>query len=183
MAKLYGKSRIRRDRSDYNGKQRTDPFRYCLVLGFFAGLIWGTFRWVLYLVHFTKVIPGFLADPFFRIAFLKTGWGHVVGIGSFIIFSIIATLLYKLLFGRLKGPLPGLAYGALWWGAMFIVIAPVFNMTMPINKIGYDTLVSEMCAFLLWGLFIGYSISFEYNDEASREPNTAGTGKLSRAGT
>jgi hypothetical protein len=162
--------KVKRRRGTEEHEPRTNPLLYCVRLGFFAGLIWGTLRWFLYTLHFTKVIPGFLADPFFRIAFLKTGWGHVVGVGSFIVFSIIAALVYYVILGRIAGPWPGLIYGALWWCFWFAAFGPVLAMMEPAYKIGYNTLATEFSIFLLWGLFIGYSIAYEFTDEASREP-------------
>lgn len=41
----------------------TNPFYFSVELGFFAGLIWGGARWLMYVLHFTKVLPGFLAEP------------------------------------------------------------------------------------------------------------------------
>ncbi|WP_235946598.1 YqhR family membrane protein [Paenibacillus glycinis] len=158
------------NRTEYNGTTNTNPFFYCLQLGFFAGLIWGLVRWLLYIIHFTKVLPGFLADPFFRQSFLKTSWGHLLGIGFFIVFSILAALLYKLLLGRIAGPWPGLFYGLFWWAVLFPLAGPALGLFQPITKIGYDTIFTECALFLVWGLFIGYTIAFEYTDEASREP-------------
>ncbi|WP_192043587.1 YqhR family membrane protein [Paenibacillus rhizovicinus] len=160
----------KKQRERYDESAHTNPFWYCLQLGFFAGLIWGATRWLLYLISFTKVLPGFLADPFFRQSFLKTFWGHLVGIGFFIVFSIIAAFLYKIALGRLSGPWPGLFYGLFWWLILFVMGGPLMGMFPHMNKIGYDTIFSECALYLVWGLFIGYTIAYEYTDEASREP-------------
>lgn len=157
-------------RTEYDGSADTNPVAVCLEVGFFAGLIWGAVRWLLYMIHFTRVLPGFLADPFFRQSFLKTGWGHLVGLGFFIVFSIIAAFLYKLLLGRVAGPWGGLCYGFFWWLVMFVSVGPALGMFKPFNRIGYDTIFTEGSLYLVWGLFIGYTIAYEYNDEASREP-------------
>lgn len=151
-------------------KHHTNKWMYGLKIGFFAGLLWGIVRWLFYEMKFTKELPGLMADPFFRSTFLKTGWGIVIGIGSFIIFSIIAALLYMFVLGKLRGPWPGLLYGAVWWAIVFLALGPLLSITQPIRTAGWNTLSSEFCIFLLWGLFIGYSIAFEFTDEASREP-------------
>ncbi|MFC4808370.1 YqhR family membrane protein [Paenibacillus sp. GCM10023250] len=161
-------------RTEYNGTTNTNPFPFCLRVGFFAGLIWGATRWLLYLIHFTKVLPGFLADPFFRQSFLKTGWGHLVGLGCFIVFSIVAALIYKAVLGRIAGPWPGLFYGLFWWLVLFAAAGPMLGLFPAFNKIGYDTIFTELALYLVWGIFIGFTIAFEYTDEASREPVTAG---------
>ena len=170
MRKLM-KERTRKENStEYSGAANTNPFWYCLQLGFFAGLFWGSLRWLLYTIHFTKVLPGFLAEPFFRQSFLKTFWGHLLGLGFFIVFSILAAFLYKLLLGRFKGPWGGIFYGLLWWLVLFFLGGPVMGMIQPIQQIGYETIFTEWALYLVWGLFIGYTLAYEYNDEASREP-------------
>jgi uncharacterized membrane protein YagU involved in acid resistance len=158
-----------RKKNEYE-EHHTNPWVYSIKIGFFAGLIWSVARWLFYEMKFTKVIPAFAADPFFKVSFLKTAWGEVVGIGFFIIFSIIAALLYKFALGRLRGPWPGVLYGAVWWVILFVVVGPTLGILEVINKVGWNTIFSELCIFLLWGVFIGYSIAFEFTDEASREP-------------
>ncbi|WP_223829704.1 YqhR family membrane protein [Paenibacillus arenilitoris] len=148
----------------------TNPWLYAVKIGFFAGLIWGIVRWLFYAMKFTTILPGFAADPFFRESFLKTGWGMVVGIGCFIALSIIAALLYYVLLGRMRGPWPGIVYGLAWWALLFVALGPLLGVMAGVTKEGWNTLFSELCVFLLWGAFIGYSIAFEFTDEASREP-------------
>lgn len=152
------------------GQHHTNPWLYSIKIGFFAGLIWGILRWMFYEMKFTTVLPGFTADPFFQAAYLRTGWGHVVGIGSYVLFSIMAAVLYILVLGRLRGPWPGIGFGLVWWALLFIVLGPALGMTESIRKAGWNTLFTELCVFLLWGVFIGYSIAFEFTDESSREP-------------
>ncbi|WP_338551853.1 YqhR family membrane protein [Paenibacillus sp. KS-LC4] len=154
----------------YEGKHHTNIWTYCLSTGFFAGLIWGVLRWFFYEMKFTLELPGIMADPFFRSAFLKTGWGYVVGIGSYIVFSMIAALIYGLLLRKLKGPWPGVLYGLVWWAIIFLALGPLLHVTRSVWKTGWNTLSAELCVFLLWGVFIGYTIAFEFTDEASREP-------------
>ena len=156
--------------SDDVVQKKTNPYSYALFIGFFAGVIWGFVRWMFYGLKFTKELPGYWLEPFFRNSFLKTSWGAVAGIGGFIIFSIIAALIYQLLLHKLKGPWPGIIYGFAWWIIIFVLVGPWLNMTTVITKAGWEGLAAEICVSLLWGSFIGYSISFEINDEASREP-------------
>ncbi|CAM3963184.1 YqhR family membrane protein [Paenibacillus alkaliterrae] len=160
----------KQENNDYTPQHHTNAWLFSIKIGFFAGLIWGTIRWLFYEMKFTTELPGFAADPFFQEAFLKSFWGVLIGIGSFILISIAAALLYKVMLGRLRSPLPGIIYGLVWWAVIFMVIGPWLGVTERITKAGWNTLYTELCVFLLWGVFIGYSIAFEFTDEASREP-------------
>ncbi|NMO96866.1 YqhR family membrane protein [Paenibacillus lemnae] len=147
----------------------TNRFTFALELGFYAGFIWGGIRWVFYLLHFTTVLPGFLLEPFFKHAFLMTTAGQLAGWLSFIALSVIASLIYVLLFRKVKGPWPGIAYGIVWWALLFIALNPMFHWSLPVKKMSWDTNISEFCLFLLWGLFIGYTTAEEYTDEKLRD--------------
>ncbi|MDO7905180.1 YqhR family membrane protein [Paenibacillus sp. JX-17] len=161
--------------SQINQSARTNPVAFALELGFFAGLIWGTIRWFFYVLHFTVVEPGFLAEPFFKHQFIKSGAGHLLGLLFFIAFSVIASLLYTALFRKFKGPAGGFVYGIFWWVILFVLLGAKGGMMRPLNRLTWDTITSEFCVFLLWGLFIGYTVATEFTDERVREPEKAGS--------
>ncbi|WP_230202520.1 YqhR family membrane protein [Paenibacillus ihumii] len=153
--------------------KRTNVWTFSLQLGFFAGLIWGGIKALMYYFRLSVILPGYLAEPFFKTPFLKTQAGYYVGWLFFILFSIIAALLYTLLFRRLKGPYPGIIYGIVWWAVIFMVLGPMLGMTAKLSSLPADTVISEFCLYLLWGLFIGYTAAMEYTDERHREPQKA----------
>lgn len=152
-----------------HSEQVTARFPYALEIGFFAGLIWGAVRWLAYYFKFTTVIPGFLIEPFFRHDFLVGTGGHVAGYLSFIVFSIVAALLYVYTASKLKGPWPGVVYGLLWFIVLYLLLGPLMGMLPPIGKISWDSVFMDGSVFVLWGVFIGYSISYEFTDERIRE--------------
>ncbi|MDR9852715.1 YqhR family membrane protein [Paenibacillus sp. VCA1] len=151
-------------------KGPTNPFAFSVELGFFAGFIWGAIHWLFHTLHFTKVIPGFLGRPFFNDTFLKSGAGQLAGWLFFIALSVIASVIYGMLFRKLRGPWPGIVYGIVWWCVIFAAAGPALNMVTPLNRLGWNSITSEFCLFLLWGLFIGYTVAFEFTDERKREP-------------
>lgn len=113
-------------------------------------MIWGGLHWLIYWFSFTKVSPGYLAEPFFKHTFLTTMYGHLVGYLFFILFSVIASLLYVLILRKLKGPWPGLVYGVLWWVVIFIPGSQMFLMQPPF-KLPWNTVISEFCLFYFGG--------------------------------
>ncbi|WP_442601234.1 YqhR family membrane protein [Paenibacillus sp. KN14-4R] len=159
-----------------NNNVNTHRGLFALYIGFFAGLIWGLLKIVEYYFQFTTVVPGFMVEPFFLHQFLEQWRGCLVGLGSFIVFSIIASYIYMFLCSKLIGPWPGLVYGALWWCLIFLLIGPLTGMIEGITTLGLTTILTELCLFVLWGLFIGYSISFEFTNESEREPNKKASG-------
>ncbi|CAH0118582.1 MULTISPECIES: YqhR family membrane protein [unclassified Paenibacillus] len=154
-------------------KGNTNMFWFSIQLGFFAGLIWGLVRWFFYWFRFTSVSPGFMLKPFYRASFWQSIAGHAAGTLLFILLSILATLIYTLLFRKLLGPWPGIVYGMLWWAILFVFAGPAAGMVNRVTHSNWNTIISEFCVFVLWGLFIGYTTAFEFNDERVREPREA----------
>lgn len=153
-----------------NGSKPTNRWSYAVKLGFFAGMLWGGIRIVFYFFEFSKILPAFLIEPFFKKEFMKTWSGHMVGWGVFIGFSIFAALLYAVVCHKLKGPWPGISYGVLWWGMIYLAIGPLAGMVKRIDLLDLVTILSELCLFTLWGVFIGYTLTVEFTDEKIREP-------------
>lgn len=149
---------------------QTNIWWFALELGFFAGIIWGGIRWAAYALHFTIVVPGFLVEPLFKHAFLESARGGWLGWGCFMLLSIVASLIYTLLLRKIPGPWAGMAYGVLWWAILFVGIGPLLKLMPMITKVTWNSVWTDMCLFLLWGLFIGYTVAIEFNDERLREP-------------
>jgi len=150
----------------------TKPIPYALSLGFFAGLIWGGLRLLSYFLHFTYEPASFLIRGWLTEEAAIGAFGHITGTISFIIFSMIASFLYLWFFRTLEGPWPGIWYGIGWWGILY-GLGPLFGFTRLSLDVTFTLAATDFCFFVLWGLFIGYSIAFEFTDEASREPATS----------
>lgn len=165
------------DKQDSRGKPLTNRWMYALYIGFFAGLIWGTLKILLYSIKFTKVIPAFLAEPFFKHDFLQSWNGHFIGLLFFIGFSIFAALLYTVLFFKGKGPWFGLVYGMAWWTLLYLLVGPASGMLMPVRRLDANSLITDFCLLALWGVFIGFSISYEFTDERVRESGAMGSNR------
>ncbi|WP_195571186.1 YqhR family membrane protein [Paenibacillus sp. 1001270B_150601_E10] len=166
----------RQQRQRKEQQQQTNPLIFAVQLGFFAGLIWGCMRWMSAAMKFTIVVPGFLVEPFYKHDYLLTWKGGVVGLVSFIGFSILASILYTALFKKFIGPWGGMIYGIVWWLILFVFIGPMIGLMPPITKTTWNTIWTESCLFLLWGLFIGYTVAMEFNDERLREPDNDSNG-------
>lgn len=162
----------RQARAERQGK-RTDPLSFSVQIGFFAGLIWGAIRWFAYTFHFTSVIPGMIVEPFYPHKYLMTLQGQFVGWGGFILFSIAATIVYTLMLRKVPGPIPGIVFGIVWWILLYVAPGPQLGLAPPAWKTTWNTIWTESCIMLVWGLFIGYTVATEFNNEQEREPDHA----------
>lgn len=149
----------------------TNPWSYALYIGFYAGLIWGLAGFVMYLFDFTELRPAFWIAPWADKAFQASWRGYLAGLAAYVALSMLAALLYAAVLRKAHGPWPGILYGFGWYLLLFLLIGPSCGMVPAFTKLEVQTLLSEMCRFLLWGVFIGYSITLEFTDERIREPN------------
>lgn len=161
------------NQAQYRSTKKTNIWMFALITGSFAGVIWGAMRGFFYFLRFTSIVPGFLAEPFYKKSFLESQPGYYIGWLFFLLFSIGASLIYTLIFRKLKGPWPGLIYGILWWGVLFWIIGPMYLSMKRLSELSWNTIISEFCLFLLWGVFIGYTVAMEFTDERAREPKKA----------
>ncbi|WP_082233865.1 YqhR family membrane protein [Halobacillus massiliensis] len=136
-----------------------------LTVGFVAGLIWSTFGSIFYYFHFTQVS----AATFIFRSFWQTDWtgsllAEILSILVVGLLSIFVALLYFLILKKKKGIWPGVIYGVLLFVVVFIALNPVFSAVPSWSEMTSDSYVTNICLFILYGVFTGYSISYEYRE-------------------
>lgn len=133
-----------------------------LFTGFFGGLIWGSIWYAAYFFNFTDVGPSL-----FWMAWSLGDWkdqmvGQWAAVGIFTLLSIAIAFLYRFVLARVKGMWMGFSYGVILWILVFFVANPLFVDLDPLLEMEGITIVTTLCLFIMYGLFIGYSISYEY---------------------
>jgi uncharacterized membrane protein YagU involved in acid resistance len=63
----------------------------------------------------------------------------------------------------------GIAYGIALFLLVFLVLNPIFPGIKPFWDLSKNTLVTSLCFYILFGVFVGYSISFEESERKARE--------------
>lgn len=133
------------------------------LTGFLGGIFWGLIGSALYYFNFSEVS----AKSFLLSSWLKADWtdkwlGHLVAIMLTGIISLAAAFLYYLLFKKLYSMWAGVLYGVILWTLVFYIFNPIFPNIPPILELELNTIVSTLCLYILYGTFIGYSISYDY---------------------
>jgi len=131
-------------------------------IGFFGGLIWGIIGFLAYYLNFSKVGPALILQPWALGEWKNKLLGQMIGIVAIAVVSIGVALLYKMTLVKLKNLIVPILFGAAMWGIVFYVLQPIFPDLEPLTEIGWNTITTTFCLFILYGLFIGYSISFDY---------------------
>ncbi|MCM3738230.1 YqhR family membrane protein [Bacillus cytotoxicus] len=148
-------------------KQEQSVTKKIVQIGLFGGLFWGGVWYFLHIFSFTALGPNYLVLPFALGDWKEGGWGNIVGIICMGILSILVAFIYKAVLSKFEGLIPGVIFGLVWWGLLFFVIAPVAPVIKSMMGMPKETIVTTACIFILYGVFIAYSVSFEVNNNTS----------------
>lgn len=141
-----------------------------LVIGFIGGVTWSIFGVTLYYFNFSEVAPKtYLLRSWLR-ADWTDGWlGDVVSILLVGILSVLVALIYYGLLKKANFLWVACLFGIVLWFIVFIVAKPIFPNVYPVSDLHTNTIVSTACLYILYGAFIGYSISYDYHDTRKRK--------------
>lgn len=145
-------------------KQQQSLARKVIEIGLFGGLFWGGIWYFLHIFSFTVAGPNYFLLPFAFGGWKEGMWGNIVGIICMAILSILVAFLYLVAFKKFEGVVPGILYGVGLWMILFLAIgsfAPVIKSAMEMPR---ETVITTICIFILYGVFIAYSVAFEANN-------------------
>lgn len=139
-----------------------------VVTGLIGGILWSSIALLAYFLNFTDVRPNLILEPW-ALGNWKNGWiGTVFSILVIGLLSIGAALVYYALLRRFNNIWVGMAYGLVLFFLVFYVLNPIFPGIESFWKLSKNTLITTACIYLLYGIFVGYSISFEASERSVR---------------
>ncbi|MFB4160558.1 YqhR family membrane protein [Geomicrobium sp. JSM 1781026] len=136
-----------------------------LITGFVGGLFWGIIWYVAYFFNFTDVGPNLLWKAWTLGSWSEEATGQWIAISLLAILSIGVAFFYRYVFAKITSMWAGVGFGALLWVIIFYISNPLFIGLDSVPDLSGITIVSTLSLFVCYGLFIGYSISYEYEME------------------
>lgn len=99
-------------------------------------------------------------------SWVNTWYGYLFFVGLMTLFSIVLAIVYYMLLSRINSWLAGFFYGFCLW-LIFGLFIPLqwYDVTFSTIYTSY-TNVLGLCSLLIYGLFIGYSISYDVEASA-----------------
>ncbi|CAM3955989.1 YqhR family membrane protein [Lederbergia lenta] len=135
-----------------------------VITGFIAGILGSAFCYLAHYFHFTSISPAIILAPINGV--WKQEWlGVTITIILYGLISIAVALFYYLLLRKKTSLYWGLAYGIAIYLVLFIGLPALIAGMKPIYKYDFITMLTELCFFIIYGTFIGFSISYEYNEQ------------------
>jgi hypothetical protein len=145
-------------------KQLRYPAKVALI-GLFGGLIWSLIGYFTFYFNFIIVGPALALMPFALGDWKDTYIGQLVGIAVISILSIGVAFLYRLVLQRFDKIWVGIGFGLVLWLIVFYVLNPIFPGLKSVQNLDFNTIITSICLYVLYGTFIGYSISYEYAEQ------------------
>ncbi|MDQ0269408.1 YqhR family membrane protein [Cytobacillus purgationiresistens] len=135
-----------------------------VLTGFIGGILWSGVGYLSYVLNFTEISPRVILEPW-TIGEWKDSWlGTVIAIGLMGVISIVAALIYYVTLRRFTNMWIGAGYGIVIFLLVFFVLNPIFPGISAFSELSRDTIMTSVCLYLLYGIFVGYSISYETNE-------------------
>ena len=132
--------------------------------GMFGGIFWSLFGYIGYVFNFTEIRPNIILEPW-AIGSWKYGWlGTVISIMAIGFFSTIAAFGYYLVLRKFKTIYIGMGFGIALFICVFLILNPIFPSMAPFLELKRDTLITSACLYILYGVFVGYTISYEESE-------------------
>ncbi|MBS4191246.1 hypothetical protein KHA94_13740 [Bacillus sp. FJAT-49705] len=152
------------EEKQHEENHRDRPMSYMntvILTGLIGGIFWSGLSYFAYVINLTEISPNVLLEPW-ALGSWKKGWlGTVISIVMIGVVSIVAALFYYAVLRRFPSMWVGICYGIILFLLVFIVLNPIFPGISPFNELGRNTIITSVCLYVLYGVFVGYSISYE----------------------
>lgn len=141
-------------------------FIRAILTGLIGGLFWSMIGMISFYFNFVEIpIRAYVLNPWTR-ADWTTGWiGHIVSILLVAILSMGVAIIYYGILRKRNTMWVGVWFGIVLWLIVFLLLNPLFSNIPSFDELTYDTIVTSLALYILYGVFIGYSISFDYHDD------------------
>ncbi|WP_251551343.1 YqhR family membrane protein [Neobacillus muris] len=130
--------------------------------GLFGGVFWSAIWYISYFFHLTEIRPNGILEPW-AAGDWKYGWGgSMLSILLLGIISVCVSFIYFALLRKFNGIWVGMAYGLILFLIVYFVLNPLLPGIKQITDLSRNTVITSICLFALYGIFIGYSIQYEH---------------------
>jgi len=148
-----------------NQETSVQVLKRSLLTGFAGGIFWSLIGSVLAYFKFMEFTPKALLVR----SWLRTSWsgkwpGDLLALILAGLLSILVAVIYFVLFRKLASMWIGAVYGIIIWGVVFFLVLPLIKHLPSIAQLNKQSIITTLCLYLLYGVFVGFSISYDYKD-------------------
>jgi hypothetical protein len=170
-------SEMAENQVQYEQNKRERPMSILMkvvITGFVGGVFWSLLGYLAYFFHFTEISPNMILFPWVAGDWKYGKLGNYIAIFLIGLLSILVALIYYVALKQIKGMWGGILYGVVLWLIVFYGLNPLFPNLEAVSHLERNTIITTLCLYILYGVFIGYSISFEMQEmNRQTQPQTA----------
>lgn len=135
-----------------------------LLAALFAGFLIGILQLLLFYFNMIEIDPKSIVESVVFFEIRGNLLTYILYLVINMLISLIIATVYYFLLKRTKGWLSGAIYGIILWVIFYCFLPFIIVNDMLWNIYQSETTVISLCMSLLYGIFIGYSISYNYNN-------------------
>ncbi len=143
-----------------------------VTIGFVGGILWSSLAYFAFVFNFTDISPNVIIEPWTLGDWKKEWLGTVFSIILIGVISIGVALLYYATLRKFGSMWVGIGFGIVLFLLVFFVLNPMFPGIKPFTELTKVTLITTLCFYILYGVFVGFSISFEENEVRERKKSS-----------
>lgn len=135
-----------------------------LIIGFVGGILFSLAAQLAYYFNLLDFSPKFILTSWTNLSWVDGWLGIVMSVLLFGLLSILAAIVYYALLKRVQSIFAGLLYGGLLWLLLVFILKPMFSDFPSYAAMNTKTIITSVCIFIVYGVFVGYSISYEHQE-------------------
>ena len=135
-----------------------------LAIGFCGGIFASLAGIAAHYFKFMEFSPKFILTSWSDMAWIDRWQGTGMTLLVFGILSIGIAFIYYGLFKKMKSIFAGIVYGVVCWVLLVFALKPMFSDLPAFSKMSSNTIITSVCIFIVYGLFVGYSISYDHDE-------------------
>lgn len=132
-----------------------------IITGFVGGVFWSIIGYMAYYFNFTELGPALILEPWAIGEWKDRTIGQIIGIVAIGVLSIGAAIIYNALFKKFVKLWISMLFGVALWAFVFYLLNPIFPNLEAVNDLSRNTIITTICLYILYGAFVGYSISYD----------------------
>ncbi|MGM9927354.1 MAG: YqhR family membrane protein [Bacillus sp. (in: firmicutes)] len=136
------------------------------LTGFIGGVFWSALGELAYYFSFTDVGPRSLLSGWLSNRWKEGAVGFFIAVLLCGLLSIIVSYVYYWTLRKTSSLLICIVFGVCLWLLVHLVFSSFLPSMLSIGEMNANTIVTTICLYILYGVFIGISISF---DESERK--------------
>ncbi|HHY73077.1 MAG TPA: hypothetical protein GX497_07610 [Bacillus bacterium] len=132
-----------------------------VIIGFIGGVFWSLIGYLAYYFNFTEMGPSLILQPWAIGDWKYETTGHWIGIIVIGLLSIGVALVYNVFLKNTQKIWPSILFGVVLWLIVFYLLNPIFPKLESVREFRINTIITTICLYILYGVFVGYSISYD----------------------